>query len=456
MLKLSRFVVASPVESGRVAVYSTLSKAFIILDADIWERLVNVSNDGGIEVSAEKASELELLGILVPDDIDELTVYRYWSQKLRYYFGRLIFTLLPTLDCNMSCVYCLQATQRKKKRPSTVCNVDEIVSFVRKYVDSFTPQELIICYFGGEPLFDFDSLAEIATSIKAALPSSTLLRQTVITNGVLLSDYAQSLRDLGLGTVQVTVDGPPAVHDRRRPLATGQGSFDAVICGMRSALNAGLFVNLQITLDRQNADTVSDLMEILKSEFGQGSALAVHICQVTRPNWECSHAAKFVGDAATMGRIRADAIEAALDSGLKIGDFLVNNPCPLECDYELIIAPDGSVYKCLSGIGEQDFRVGSVVDPPWLIHRSMARFVAWEPPLNGPCGKCTYLPECRGGCRFRAWVESGELGVDCLKDFFDQTMPRYLKAYSRTKEAGRLIRVLAESSPILSPRSATG
>lgn len=406
MLRVSRFVVSEPVGHNKIALYSTLSKAFVLLEKERWDRLLRDLAD---DRSPEDISALEELGIVVPADTDELLLYRYWAQKLKYYFGRLIFTILPTLQCNMSCVYCLQTVERERVASAAKCDAQGIASFVRRYVENYVPQELIICHFGGEPLLGFDSLVEMVRAIQAILPSSTTFKQTVITNGLLLSQYACALREANVGTAQVTLDGLPWLHDQRRPVSNGQGSFDSIIRGVRDAMEEGIFVNLPITLDGQNADSVGELMEIVKNEFGTDSPLAVNISQVTQPNWECPHASKFVETPSDMGRIRGEAIEAIVASGLKVGDFLINNPCPLECDYELVIAPDGQVYKCLSGIGESDFHVGSIADVPWLMHRSMAGFVGWEPPLEGPCSECIYLPECRGGCRFRAWINTGDL-----------------------------------------------
>lgn len=148
-----------------------------------------------------------------------------------------------------------------------------------------------------------------------------------------------------------------------------------------------------------------------------------------------------------MGRIWVDAIEAAVDSGLPVVDFLVNWPCPRECDYEYIISPTGEIYKCISGVGEEVFKVGCVEDSPFVLQRECARFVTWNPIEDDRCAYCPYLPECGGGCRYRAWVEQKDVSaVQCEREFYDTAIAGVLKAYSHTQQLGAMLRVRRDTS----------
>jgi uncharacterized protein len=99
--------------------------------------------------------------------------------------------------------------------------VNGIVSFAKTVVNDYQPRELVVTYFGGEPLLDFSSLAAISGCIQDELPQGLDARQAVITNGTLLGRYAPALREIGVTTAQVTLDGPPEVHDRRRVSEVG-------------------------------------------------------------------------------------------------------------------------------------------------------------------------------------------------------------------------------------------
>ncbi|MCM1236362.1 MAG: hypothetical protein NC124_11505 [Clostridium sp.] len=52
----------------------------------------------------------------------------------------------------------------------------------------------------------------------------------MVTNGYFLTkDVAQKLAKLKVSSLQVTIDGPKHVHDKRRVLAGGEGTFDKII-----------------------------------------------------------------------------------------------------------------------------------------------------------------------------------------------------------------------------------
>jgi uncharacterized protein len=225
--------------------------------------------------------------------------------------------------------------------------------------------------------------------------------------------------------------------------------------GVKSAIRVGIFVVVQMNIDTQNYRSVGALAELLKQEFGPLS-FALNLGEVTRPGWHCRHAARYVTDLRTMGQVWVEAVEAAVDSGLQVVDFLVNWPCPRECDYDYIIGPTGDVYKCISGAGDTAFRVGYVEDPPVVLQRKCAEFVTWNSTSDRRCAHCAYLPECGGGCRYRAWVEQKDLSaVQCEREFYDTAIPGVLRAYSRTQEAGTLLRVCRDRSNVKRPQGAT-
>lgn len=74
----------------------------------------------------------------------------------------------------------------------------------------------------------------------------------VVTNGYHLLSYLELLERAQIREIQVTLDGPPTMHDRRRHLVSGQPTFDAIAAGIDAALERGLAINLRTVLDREN------------------------------------------------------------------------------------------------------------------------------------------------------------------------------------------------------------
>jgi hypothetical protein len=62
--------------------------------------------------------------------------------------------------------------------------------------------------------------------------------------------------------VQVTLDGPQPVHDRRRPHASGRGTFERIVAGVDGLVQTGIPVNLRVVADRENLPTLPELAEL--------------------------------------------------------------------------------------------------------------------------------------------------------------------------------------------------
>jgi uncharacterized protein len=97
--------------------------------------------------------------------------------------------------------------------------------------------ELILNFFGGEPLLS-DDIVEIAAT--AALSRAEAEKRRVLfsmtTNGTLLDERRLALLErLGIAPL-ISLDGPPEVHNHGRPFPDGRGSYEAAAAGARGAL----------------------------------------------------------------------------------------------------------------------------------------------------------------------------------------------------------------------------
>jgi MoaA/NifB/PqqE/SkfB family radical SAM enzyme len=97
-------------------------------------------------------------------------------------------------------------------------------SWVR-LLDEIAEWSPIVTLYGGEPLL-YPDILPLAREIK-----KRGLTCTMITNGWDLEEMAGPLVDTGIDAIAVSIDGPPAVHDRIRGR---EGSFSRVAAGVRA------------------------------------------------------------------------------------------------------------------------------------------------------------------------------------------------------------------------------
>ncbi|MFD0522934.1 radical SAM protein [Paractinoplanes durhamensis] len=228
----------------------------------------------------------------------------------------------------------------------------------------------------------------------------------IITNGYLLTaEVAGQLRDRGVTTAQVTVDGPPEVHDRRRPLAGGRGTFDTLLANIVAV--AGLIdVTVRVNLDRGNAGDYPRLLAILAAA-GLAGRVGVHPAQVVTPAGRAG---------APSGSYRVDCLPRpeyasveqeflrqaeALGFATSAPPGPVGAPCTAVRDNELIVGSRGELYKCTETVGDPAEVVGNLLDWPRAGDRLM-KWLTYDPFGDEECRSCPALPVCMGGCAYHA------------------------------------------------------
>jgi len=129
-----------------------------------------------------------------------------------------------TPDCNLSCIYCHREGEHN---PKDLLSAEEI-AHVLETAARFDIRS--VKFTGGEPLLRGD-MADIIRSVPASMESS------MTTNGVLLADKAEELREAGLARVNVSIDSlNPETYEK----ITGSDRLPDVLEGIEVALDAGL------------------------------------------------------------------------------------------------------------------------------------------------------------------------------------------------------------------------
>ena len=146
-------------------------------------------------------------------------------------FGREIEYLRISLTdlCNLRCVYCMPETGICKLPHDQILTLEEVIEIAGAAVELGIRK---IRLTGGEPLVR-RGIVDLVRQLKA-LPG--LRELTLTTNGILLPELAQPLRDAGLDRVNISLDTLDPEKYRR---LTRGGELSKALAGIRAAEAAG-------------------------------------------------------------------------------------------------------------------------------------------------------------------------------------------------------------------------
>lgn len=143
--------------------------------------------------------------------------------------------------CNLNCTYCYMynagdTTYRLQPKFMSEAVADATLARVQAHVRKHRLGHFRFVFHGGEPLLaDPDFYRRFVREARRVLLPRTEPSFAMQTNGTLLTDaWCQVLGELGIG-LGVSLDGPPAVHDKARRDHQGAGTYAAAVRGLHIA-----------------------------------------------------------------------------------------------------------------------------------------------------------------------------------------------------------------------------
>jgi uncharacterized protein len=420
-VRLSSYVLAFPCRerAGQWLLFSTRRCSLVRVSHGAWEGLRRGDAPPGAREDLRRA------GVLVADtDEERRQVWEYLGEVNRSDAGVTAAVFLG-LACNFACPYCYERPLGRAGAMNAG-TADRVCAFLLSRLAA-GKKRLTVDFYGGEPLLYGPVLRRIAAALRAdAGKRGVCFRFSLVTNGSLLTRrVVEELLPLGLAAAKVTLDGPPEVHDRFRPLRSGRGSFRAVLGNLREV--AGLVpLGISGNYTRESWRELSRLLDLLLAA-GLGPD---RVCQV--------RFGPVVGTAACGGYVSsaepwvAEAAATLRDAALLRGygvPRLAPSPCMADLEDAVAIHWDGGLYRCPALVGCPGFRAGSV----WSgLEDGAGAYGGARWRDREPCRACAYLPLCFGGCRYLALQRTGTpAALDCQKSYLDAVLPALVAQEAR-------------------------
>jgi uncharacterized protein len=371
-----------------------------VADRHAFERLLDGDPDSGCP--PKLLEELARGRMLISDSRDELGTLQKLYEHSRADTSHFALTIVTSLGCNFDCPYCFEA-----KHPSVLS--PEVEEAVLAVLDDQLPRisSFQVTWFGGEPLVGKKPLLSLSDAFLARCERAGVAYSAgIVTNGYLLTEETcAQLRDRRVTDAQVTIDGPPDVHDRMRPLAGGGGTFWQVVKNLHHAVEY-LTVSVRVNIDTQNFGRAEELLQILAAE-GLAGKVAVNAAQLVAGGDDplapsASYAPRCFTNA-EFARAELEFTHLAARYGFALPSLPrpTGAPCTAVRANELVVGSKGELYKCWDNVGNRMEVVGDIRDYRTPNGR-LQKWLKYDPFADAECRSCIALPVCMGGCAHHA------------------------------------------------------
>lgn len=161
-----------------------------------------------------------------------------------------------TNKCNLRCLHCYNESGENIQSNNELTD-EEIISLVDEFCSVGV---LNFCFCGGEPLLRKDLIINCTQKLrKSGVPNVAM-----VTNGLLLTEeVAFELKEAGLTTIQISLDGATAEsHDRLR---NKEGVYKKTIQAIKNSISAGLEPNIAYTPTSFNIHEFKEAHSMLRN-----------------------------------------------------------------------------------------------------------------------------------------------------------------------------------------------
>ncbi len=379
----------------QIVIYNSFTGALAVVKEQQYKQFTDYLATGKeIEDKAFLENALKC-GYLVPKDIDEHFLIKTRMMQGRYNKNILSLTIAPTMACNFRCVYCFEQGYYGNKLMDE--NTQEnLIKFIEKHINGV--KLLNITWFGGEPLLGMPVIENLSEKMIALCEEKQVkYSANIITNGYLLTkNIAQKLKEYRVTFAQVTVDGSKEIHDARRPLANGQGTYDVIMKNMLE-INGILQIRLRINVDYENIYEADKVVDFLKDNNMLNTVYPYLGLVISYNN-------NYQED-----RCFSDEMYSKYNL-----EFLKKHNIPLQTTYPKprgnyclsdfnngwVIDDVGNMYKCWNDIGVPEKVVGNINLGNHYLQRTdlLREYSSFDPITYDECKDCKMLPVCLGGC----------------------------------------------------------
>jgi len=397
-LKWSRWNDEIKLDSGSQVVFNTLHRSAILVSSDFNPK--------------DYSSTLYRLGMLVDEDFDELSAFEKHYIEAKRDMSYIDLTVLTTKRCQFGCIYCFEGG--KSNKSLTTKTMDDVMNFLFLHTD--VCRKLRVTWFGGEPLLGYKQMQHFSKRLISFCDKFGIgYSADITTNGFALTPERcnELVNKMRVHRFIITLDGLAKVHDSRRPLLSGSGTFNKIWENISLLLDANAQVTIRMTIDRGNVQHIPSFLDSI-SKNPISNRLRLAFCRTIDFGFTPASVKGSIYSEKEFADVEWDLMQYARKLGLIRFGFPHAAPqggCLRDGD--IVIGTDGEIYKCLDTLGDEKWITGNIANteitpqPDWY-----KKWLEWTPCNSTLCRNCKLIPLCSGGCPHNALFREKMHGTD--------------------------------------------
>lgn len=421
-MKFSRYTTIKALDDENYLMVNALSGAVDVIDKEnklVIEQIKSGEHVGNTGKN-DLMNNLKERGYLFASESEEEQyierVYELYLKVINKKSAKIV--ICPTFSCNLRCVYCFESLDIRK---SNEVMKKEDIDYIFRHIDTIVRDRQLEGYeielFGGEPLLPITyeankRLFEIARERKKYV--------SIITNGTHVKYYEELLKEYRdcISQLQITIDGVQEVHDNRRIKIDKTGTFKTICEGIDWLLANEIKVAVRVNLDRDNIDTLMDLVKFFEKSSWTNSKYFMtdvapvvdHTCtnidnSIMKENEIIKRVQKMFpySEKNSYFNLRLFRVLNHINQVIMGNDEMITIPSFHYCEGNrmefYVFAPDGKIYLCPEAVGYEAAIIGEYGEDLNL-YQSKSDWMQRNILTVEKCRKCKIAPFCGGGCPF--------------------------------------------------------
>ena len=420
-LKLSKYILSTDILDdygikNKVIMYSTISSTSILLNFEIFDKLINQDFYNIDFLIIEKLIQSQFLVPINKNEFDFIMKENEIGKKQEN--GTLNITIQPSANCQLGCHYCGQTHSKHVANDNII---DKYVERIEYLLNQKNYTGLSICWYGGEPLTGLKAIKETTKKLMKICVDKKIeyMPAFMVTNGVSLKPniFTELVNEYKVKDYQITIDGTSTIHDKRRiTKKTQEPTFEIIFKNIIQICNLELYklkdckILIRINVDKSNYFDVDNLIDLI-IENKLNDKVILNFSPIV--DWAGNNASK---NSLTREDFASKQIEwniKLIENGMKIEDLPIRSfaACMVDMKDSEVYDAFGNMYPCwefpyTEMYGSGDNLIGNLMLPKesYNMNAHLRNFDKVIESGKTWCKTCNHLPICGGACP-KKWME---------------------------------------------------